>query len=303
MGWLRSGCRTVHGSGCRHSSLWVSTTRPFIHPADSFRSTRRRCVRWLGWDGSIPPGPSRILPSATTSATCWSLVPVQRVCRRPLQPRSKGCECYWWKNKAQLGGTLCFQLAGEPEARALRRRLLDRARSLPTLEIRTSTVAAGYYADHWVALIDAVRLTKLRARSVVVATGCHEQPAVFRNNDLPGVMLASAAQRLVHQFAVRPCRAAVVLAANSEGYRAALDLVEAGTKVAVIADLRPDGERSPLGRRLNSQVCGFAEDAVFMKRFQGEETEPSRQLFCVPWPRREHSIIRDSSQVACDGIG
>ena len=30
----------------------------------------------------------------------------------------------------------------------------------------------------------------------MLATGCVEQPMVFRNNDLPGVMLASAAQRL-----------------------------------------------------------------------------------------------------------
>ena len=224
--------------GCRHSSLWVSTTRPFIHPADSFRSTRRRCVRWLGWDGSIPPG------SLTHSPKRYDFCDVLVVGSGPaglsaaIAAAEQGLRVLLVEEQAQLGGTLCFQLAGEPEARALRRRLLNRARSLPTLEIRTSTVAAGYYADHWVALIDAVRLTKLRARSVVVATGCHEQPAVFRNNDLPGVMLASAAQRLVHQFAVRPCRAAVVLAANSEGYRAALDLVEAGTKVA--ADRRSE---------------------------------------------------------------
>jgi sarcosine oxidase subunit alpha len=206
------------------------------------------------------------------------------------------------EEKAQLGGTLCFQLAGEPEARALRRRLLDRARSLPTLEIRTSTVAAGYYADHWVALIDAVRLTKLRARSVVVATGCHEQPAVFRNNDLPGVMLASAAQRLVHQFAVRPCRAAVVLAANSEGYRAALDLVEAGTKVAVIADLRPDGERSPLRQKAEQSGLWIRRGYGVYEAVPGRGNRTVQAAVLCPLAADGALIIRDSSQVACDGI-
>ena len=35
-------------------------------------------------------------------------------------------------------------------------------------------------------------MIKVRAGSIVVASGVFEQPAVFRNNDLPGVMLASA---------------------------------------------------------------------------------------------------------------
>ena len=40
------------------------------------------------------------------------------------------------------------------------------------------------------------RMLKMRAGSVVVASGGFEQPAVFRYNDLPGIMLASAAQRI-----------------------------------------------------------------------------------------------------------
>jgi len=47
----------------------------------------------------------------------------------------------------------------------------------------------------------------------------YEQPAVFRNNDLPGIMLASAAQRLIYRYAVKPMQRGVVLTANSDGYR------------------------------------------------------------------------------------
>ena len=67
--------------------------------------------------------------------------------------------------------------------------------------------------------------------AMLVAAGCFEQPAVFRNNDLPGVMLASAAQRLIHLYAVKPFDRAIVLAANRDGYRAALDLHHAGVVV------------------------------------------------------------------------
>jgi|RhiMetdeSRZDD1v2_1073273.scaffolds.fasta_scaffold109649_2 sarcosine oxidase, subunit alpha len=156
----------------------------------------------------------------------------------------QGLKVHLVEENPQPGGTLCFQAGRDPARRQLRDKLLERARCLETLEIRVSTMAAGYYADHWVALIDPIRMTKLRARSVVVAGGCYEQPAVFRNNDLPGVMLASAAQRLVHQYAVRPFREVVVLTANRDGYEAALDLHAVGIKVAAIADLRSGGEPS-----------------------------------------------------------
>src|SRR5205823_9708871 len=120
----------------------------------------------------------------------------------------------------------------------LLKELLERAGSLANLEIRCGTQAGGWYADNWIALFDERRLTKLRARALVVATGCIEQPAVFQNNDLPGAMLGSAAQRLLRLYAVKPCQRCVVLAGNADAYAVALDLREAGVEVAAVADLR-----------------------------------------------------------------
>ena len=79
----------------------------------------------------------------------------------------------------------------------------------------------------------------MRSKAVVVAAGGFEQPAVFRYNDLPGIMLASAAQRLLYRYAVKPMQRAVVLTANGAGYRAALDLAAHGVQVAAVVDLRP----------------------------------------------------------------
>ena len=148
------------------------------------------------------------------------------------------------EEETQLGGTLGYQLFSEQEGPGTLNRLLSEITNQPNIEIRTQTSAAGYYADHWIALVDPQRMTKLRARSVIVSSGCYEQLCVFRNNDLPGVMLASAAQRLIHQFAVKPFQKALVLTANSDGYRAAVDLQQSGVPVVLIADLRPEGEHS-----------------------------------------------------------
>ncbi len=116
--------------------------------------------------------------------------------------------------------------------------LISKVTTHPNIRVFTDTCAAGYYADHWVPLVERDRISKMRARAVVVAAGAYEQPAVFRNNDLPGIMLASAAQRLIRRYAVRPAQRVVVLAANADAYRALADFIDAGIEVAAVIDLR-----------------------------------------------------------------
>lgn len=147
-----------------------------------------------------------------------------------------------------LGGSLNYHAVADSNAETILKDLLAQVTASPSIVARTSTIAVSHDADNWVALLDAEALTKVRARTVVYANGCYEQPAVFRNNDLPGVMLMTAARRLVHLYAVAPFKNAVVLAANAEAYEGALDLHRAGLEVQAIVDLRPAGEKSEVGR-------------------------------------------------------
>jgi sarcosine oxidase subunit alpha len=135
-----------------------------------------------------------------------------------------------------LGGSGFYQLGNDPARRAVVKSLVDQVMSHANIEVRLNAYAASYYADYWVPLIDGEKMTKVRARSVIIASGAYEQPAVFRNNDLPGVMMASAAQRLVYRYAVQPAKTVVVLVANDDGYRAAIDMLAAGVKVAAVVD-------------------------------------------------------------------
>jgi len=98
------------------------------------------------------------------------------------------------------------------------------------------------------------RVWRLRARSVVLATGAHERPVVFADNDRPGVMLAGAARTFLHRYGVLPGRDAVVFTTNDSAYDAALDLHRAGVRVRAVADARPEG--SP-GRRLECEQAGI----------------------------------------------
>src|SRR5262249_53587255 len=98
------------------------------------------------------------------------------------------------------------------------------------------------------------RVWRLRARSAVLATGAHERPVVFADNDRPGIMLAGAARTFLHRYGVLPGRDAVVFTTNDSAYDAALDLNRAGVRVRAVADARPEG--SP-GRHLECERAGI----------------------------------------------
>ncbi|MEE8274741.1 MAG: 2Fe-2S iron-sulfur cluster-binding protein, partial [Alphaproteobacteria bacterium] len=164
-----------------------------------------------------------------------------------LRAAVRGGEVILVDDHPVLGGALVFarfDVAGT-RGRGLREDLVAQVKAAPTIEVWTNATCHSLYDDNWLAVVKQGRLVKLRAGNVVVATGAIELPVVFRNGDLPGVMLCSAAQRLLRLYGVRPGGRAVVATANEHGYGAALDLAEAGVAVAAVCDLRaapPDGE-------------------------------------------------------------
>ena len=114
------------------------------------------------------------------------------------------------------------------------------------IEIMADAVCNGWFADNWLPVIQGNKLYKLRAKELILASGKMEQPAIFHNNDLPGVLIGSAVQRLLRLYGVRPGKRAVILTANDEGYATALELFEHDVEVAAIADLRTQPADTPL---------------------------------------------------------
>ena len=152
------------------------------------------------------------------------------------------------ENRA-AGGSAQYARGGASQPTAAVDRLIGSVAAEARVRTLLGGCAAGYYADHWVPVVTTAAIVKVRARAVVLAQGASEQPAVFRGNDLPGVMLASAAQRLIYRYAVAPARRIAVLAANAEGYAAALDAQSHGIEVAAVLDLRSAvGPRTQLYR-------------------------------------------------------
>ncbi|MBO0664226.1 sarcosine oxidase subunit alpha family protein [Jiella sp. MQZ9-1] len=120
------------------------------------------------------------------------------------------------------------------------------------------TTGFGYYNHNHVCLVERVsdhradapeglareRLWQVRARQVVLATGSHERPLVFENNDKPGVMLAESLRAYVNRWAVLPGDALIVVTAAASAYRTALDAKAAGMRVEIV-DIRLGADCGP----------------------------------------------------------
>ena len=81
------------------------------------------------------------------------------------------------------------------------------------------------------------KLLHIRARTTVLATGALERPLLFRNNDLPGVMLASAVRRYLVNDGVLFAYQPVVVGDNDSIYRLARDLMQHNIKPKIV-DIR-----------------------------------------------------------------
>ena len=82
------------------------------------------------------------------------------------------------------------------------------------------------------------RIWRVLPRRIVLATGAHERPLIFPNNDRPGVMLAGAISTYIKRYAVVPGSQAAIFTNNNSAYRAAFDLEDVGVRVAAIVDVR-----------------------------------------------------------------
>ena len=110
-------------------------------------------------------------------------------------------------------------------ARSPRRPATRASRSSPARPRSASSTASSRSGR-------ATRCTRSAPRGTSSATGAIEQPLVFADNDLPGVMLAGGARRLAALYGVRPGSAAVVATTGDRGLDAALALREAGVEIA-----------------------------------------------------------------------
>ncbi len=132
------------------------------------------------------------------------------------------------------------------------------------------------------------RYWRVHAKQILLATGAIEQPLVFGQNDLPGVMLAGAIRQYANRYGVAAGRQIVLATCNDSTYLAALDLVAAGAPVKLVVDSRAE---SP-------------PDLAKWLRAQGVEVRAGAAVTAALGRKRlERVRLSTGEDVACDALG
>ena len=159
------------------------------------------------------------------------------------------------------GGTLLHDLTSAIDGVAAQTwidRAIAQLDARPNVTILLRATAFGYFNHNHIALAERItdhvrqpstnmpreRLWQVRASRVILATGAHERPLVFADNDRPGIMLADSLRCFVNRYAVLPGRQTVIATTGASAYQAALDLKVAGLDVTIV-DLRWEADCGP----------------------------------------------------------
>ena len=164
----------------------------------------------------------------------------------------------------ELGGSLNyhrFDLTGN-DAAILRDTLVTAVNAHPNIRVMTQALCNGWFTDHFLPVLQGSRLYKVRASSTILTTGSSEQHVVFRNNDLPGVVMCSAFERLLRLYGVAPRGPLVVLAGNDAAYRTAIDAFDAGMTVSCLVDMRAGPNDPELEAGLTLRGIGLETEAT-----------------------------------------
>lgn len=161
-----------------------------------------------------------------------------------------GVKCLLIDDKNRLGGKLVLQthrFFGSTEAvfagsrgTEIAKKLESNVRGLSSVEIWTSAVAIGIFAEQMIGVFrDNKNYELVRPKVLLVSTGAREKSLAFPGNTLPGIYGAGAFQTLVNRDLVKPCENLFVIGGGNVGLIAAYHAIQAGIHVAGLVEAAP----------------------------------------------------------------
>ncbi len=140
--------------------------------------------------------------------------------------------------------------------------------------LKNTLVTTYNFTNHLIALEDKfvgkkidlnkseLTLHKIRTSNTIIANGHIERFISFRNNDLPGVMLASSFEKYIHRYGVIPEKEPVIFTNNSSSLSLLKTLINLGCKPKAYVDYRKkDNIETEIKKILKDKEIPFFSDA------------------------------------------
>jgi heterotetrameric sarcosine oxidase alpha subunit len=207
-----------------------------------------------------------------------------------------GADVLLLEEDSRLGGRLLVEqeeIDGQPAGVWLQEVLAELG-AMPNVRLMARTTVTGAYDQGTYGALERVSQHEMRRHSLkechrprecfwriaakhcVLAAGAIERPVAFRNNDRPGVMMASAVRAYLNRWGVAPGERVTLFANNDDAHRTARDLAQAGVHVAAVIDSRhdaPDSDLYPVMK--GAQICntsgGRRLESITVRSVRGEE--------------------------------
>ena len=240
--------------------------KTFMHPRSAWMRYYEPAIRRMAGMGRAPNAPDPDLYDRMNEH-CDVLVvgsgPAGLAAARAAA--QSGARIILVDEQSDFGGSLLgcdARIDGQP-GRAWKDSILADLAARDTVRLLPRTTVFGYYDHNYLCAVERrtdhlgprgatghsrQRVWHIRAKHVVLATGAHERPLVFANNDKPGVMLAGAVRTYVNRYTSLPGRNAVVFTNNDTAWDAAFDMASAGISIAAIVDVRESLRRALMDR-------------------------------------------------------
>ncbi len=177
------------------------------------------------------------------------------------------------------------------------------------IKILKNTLATSYnFTNHLIALEDKfagkridtdkseLTLHKIRSANIILANGHIERFLSFRNNDLPGVMLASAFEKYIHRYGVVPDKQPVIFTNNSSTISLVKSLVNNGCKPKAYVDFRKENE-------IENEIKDFLKknDIKYYPNSEIEGCEGNKKISDVVVRSGENFIKVETSMLCVSG--
>ncbi len=192
-----------------------------------------------------------------------------------------------------------------PEAAAKIKSALEALESAGAT-VLTRTTAFGLYDNGVAGLLERVtdhvadaaahtprqRFLTVRARHTILATGALERTVAFGNNDLPGIMTASAAGIYANRYGVLAGQNVVIATNNDSAYAPASTLLNAGAQVTVL-DARA---------ALSESVAGMLESKGMAVKTGSTALNASgkKGISAIETAEKNNDSWRAGSSIDCD---
>lgn len=214
-----------------------------------------------------------------------------------LTAADAGCEVVLVEREPCLGG----MSANARLTKAERLHLEELTRAVAahkSITVLYETTCAGWFEGNVLTAHGKGVYYHIRAAQVVAAAGVVEQPLVFRNNDVPGVMLASTVGLLMRGYGVCPGKRVVVQTANRFGYETALTLLEAGCEVPLIIEMRAEAPDDAVVAECRARGVKIVSQSTATEAAAGRDG----RLKSIGYRRiaGDGLVLGDTHSIACD---